>query len=112
VKPMSDHEICAIFSANLRRFLEENKMTQRELAAKIGAGNATVNDWVKGRRIPRSPMLQKLTEVFGCKLSQLLTSGNTASVTVNRQELLHLVDTLSEEEVARLLQIARLVRGE
>ncbi len=111
---MSTREICAIFSANLQRYMAENKMTQRELAAKLGAGVATVNDWATGKRIPRSPMLQKLTEVFHCKLSQLLTNADTVpqQITASRQDLLHLVDTMSDAEVERLLQIARLVRGE
>lgn len=61
------------FSENIRRLLSAHRMTQLELAKRLSVGPPTVNDWVKGRTTPRSNVLQRLTEVFGCELSDLLS---------------------------------------
>lgn len=80
------------FSANLNRLLAENHMTQLELASRLGVGAATVNDWVKGRTTPRSNVLQRLTEVFCCRISDLLgpspaPAAESAVLTVRAQRI-------------------------
>ena len=72
VDPMSKEEVSRIFSENLNRLLKEKDMQQSELARRVGTGAATVNDWVKGRSMPRTPALQKIAAVFGCGMSDLL----------------------------------------
>ena len=110
---MTEKEICRVFSTNLQSYMAAHRMTQTELAHRCGAGQATVSGWMKGTNIPRTPMLKKLTEIFSCELSELLTDGNDAArVTPQRQEAHALIDEMTEDEVSRLLQIARLVRGE
>lgn len=69
---MANKEASRIFSENLKRLLEERNMPQLELAKAIGTGAATVNDWIKGRSMPRSVALQKIASVFGCEMADLL----------------------------------------
>lgn len=65
------------FASNIGSQLAAHRMTQIELANRLGVGPATVNDWVKGRTTPRSNVLRRLTEVFGCSLSDLLGDGES-----------------------------------
>ena len=69
---MPDETVRAIFAQNIKNMLSVNGMSQLELANRVGVGPATVNDWVKGRGTPRANILQRLTEIFDCSLSDLL----------------------------------------
>lgn len=83
---MHEQDVHAIFSANLRNLMARENMTQRELARRLGTGASTVNEWVNGRQVPRTPLLNKLMEVFGCHASQLLTPSNGPAELVDLTE--------------------------
>ena len=70
---MADLELRKVFAANLRDQLNMHGMTQFELSKRLGTGSATVTDWMKLRSMPRSNMLKKLTEIFICQMSDLLS---------------------------------------
>ena len=70
---MADLELRKVFAANLRDQLNMHGMTQFELSKRLGTGSATVTDWMKLRSMPRSNMLKKLTEIFSCQMSDLLS---------------------------------------
>jgi transcriptional regulator with XRE-family HTH domain len=54
------------FGDNLKRLMEERKLTGRALAKKLGVPYKTVQEWVgPGGRIPRTPdTLKKLYSLF------------------------------------------------
>ena len=69
---MPDKNMSSVFSQNLNRLLREKDMLQVDLAKKVGASTASVNAWVKGTTIPRTPMIRKIMEVLGCELDDLM----------------------------------------
>jgi len=108
---MSKEEVSRIFSENLNRLLSEKDMQQLELARRVGTGAATVNDWVKGRSMPRTPALQKIAAVFGCEMSDLLSAELSGS-SHGESELKAAffggyADDLSEEEIEELWNDAK-----
>lgn len=69
-----------IFSANLRRLLEDKQKTQRALAKYVGATEATVSRWVNGEVVPRHARLDKVCEFLMCDPKDLLLDGEKAQV--------------------------------
>lgn len=60
------------FTDNLNRLLRERGITQAELAAYMEVSNTTVNNWVKGYKVPRMDKVDKLCSFFKIKRSELL----------------------------------------
>ncbi|MBO0600987.1 helix-turn-helix transcriptional regulator [Sporosarcina sp. E16_3] len=52
------------FSDRLKRLRERNKVTMVELAEAIGMSQATISEWEKGHKFPRSGALQQLANYF------------------------------------------------
>ena len=47
-------------------------LTQRELAASLGVTDAAVSKWERGKNYPDITLLERLGEVLGCRVSELL----------------------------------------
>lgn len=60
------------FTANLNRMLQERGITQAELASYMEVSNTTVNNWVKGYKVPRMDKVDKICSFFKIKRSELL----------------------------------------
>ena len=57
---------------NLRVFRERDKISQIELAERVGVAQNTICQWENGARRPNIDMLIRLTEIFGCTADELL----------------------------------------
>lgn len=82
---MNDVEQKRIFSKNLKRLLDMNDLTQKEVADSIHVSAQTFNTWVKGIAIPRMGKIQLLADYFGIDKSDLLDDkpvGSTSSQAV------------------------------
>ena len=59
------------------RFIAENrkakKLTQKELAEKLGVSDKTVSRWENGNYMPDLSLLQPLSEELGISLNELLS---------------------------------------
>jgi len=60
------------FTDNLNRLLRARGITQAELATYMEVSNTTVNNWVKGYKVPRMDKVDKLCSFFKIKRSELL----------------------------------------
>lgn len=60
------------FTDNLNRLLRDRGITQAELATYMEVSNTTVNNWVKGYKVPRMDKVDKLCSFFKIKRSELL----------------------------------------
>ena len=56
---------------NVRTLRQQRRLTQSELASKIGADKHYISKVENGRVSPRYPMQRKLTKALGLKLSQV-----------------------------------------
>lgn len=60
------------FSYRLTVLLDENNMTQIQLAEKIGTSNVTICRYLTGERTPRIDVLTKIAKEFNISLDYLL----------------------------------------
>lgn len=57
----------------LKRVREAKKMSQTELANKIGVKPNAVSQYESGVREPKASLLPKIAEILGCTVDELLT---------------------------------------
>jgi transcriptional regulator with XRE-family HTH domain len=55
----------------IRHFREKNKLTQAQLAKKVGVGQAAISHYESSRATPSVKVLQKLSRELGVSLSLL-----------------------------------------
>ena len=69
---MEEPELRQIFAHNIKRQLDISGMNQKELAKAVGVSPSMVSLWCMGKNVPRTGYLSRLTEVFQCKMTDLL----------------------------------------
>ena len=57
---------------NIRKFRKLNRLTQEELANKIGVTDKAISSWEVDRTEPDIGTVQKLARYFGCDISDLV----------------------------------------
>lgn len=60
-----------VLGENIRRFRKKMKMTQEELADKIGVSFQAVSKWENAQSAPDISLLPLLAEVFNCRIDDL-----------------------------------------
>lgn len=60
-----------VLGENIRRFRKKTKMTQEELADKIGVSFQAVSKWENAQSAPDISLLPLLAEVFNCRIDDL-----------------------------------------
>ena len=69
---MSDMENRAIFSANLKRYMEQTGKTRADICNALGFKYSTFTDWVNGNKYPRIDKIEMLANYFGIEKSDLI----------------------------------------
>lgn len=70
-----------MFSKNLTTLRKFNKMTQEELAEKVGVSRQSVAKWETGESVPDIEKCKAISEVFSVSLDELV-NNNPVSVTL------------------------------
>lgn len=68
------------FSYRLTVLLDENNMSQTQLAKKIGTSNVTICRYLTSERIPRLDVITKIASVFNVSLDYLLCLSDEKNV--------------------------------
>ena len=74
-----------VTGAAIRELREKNRMTQAQLAEKLGVSDKTVSKWETAKGYPDITLLEPIAEVFKISVTELIT-GNTvhnANVSAN-----------------------------
>ena len=87
----------ALTGKRIRALREKKGITQRELADLLGVTDAAVSKWEHGKNFPDITLLERLSEVLGCKVSELL--GLEAG---SEEEIVRSFTDLAAEERRRL----------
>lgn len=66
------HDIEKIFRSNLKKYLKEQRKTQKELADFLEISPAIVSYYIKGINTPRMDKIDKICEFFGIQRSDLI----------------------------------------
>ncbi len=65
-----------VTGAAIRELREKNKMTQLQLAEKLGVSDKTISKWETGKGYPDITLLEPIAEAFRISVTELI-SGNT-----------------------------------
>lgn len=95
------------FGARLRAAREAARLTQGELAQRVGAQVSGVSDWENGYRVPNSPkMLVALAHILKCTVDELLmgrvgprTASEAADYEQGRADALRQIRALVEAQM-------------
>lgn len=105
-----------IFASNLKRYMEINKKTRREVSEAIGVSYYTFTDWVNGKKYPRMDKVEKLAAYFGILKSDLIEdkkekpNAQDEGLSEDMKELIDCIKKLPEDKIEMLLQVAKSIR--
>lgn len=106
-----------VFANNLKKYMELNGKSRREMCAALGYSYFTFSDWVNGKKMPRMDKVEQLANYFGVLKSDLLEDKketapeNGSGLSEAKKQLLDLAENCSEEEAEKLLQMMKLMLG-
>ena len=72
-----------IVAGNLKKFITKNRLTQRELAEKLGITASSMTDYVKGRRMPGTDFFIALKKLYNIDIDAFLTKDVSPTVTAS-----------------------------
>ncbi len=55
----------------LKEMRKKAMLTQKEAGEKLGVGQSTVAMWENGGCVPRTEMIPKIADVYGCGVAEL-----------------------------------------
>ena len=104
-----------VFAKNLKKYMELNGKSRREVCAALGYSYFTFSDWVNGKKMPRMDKVEQLANYFGILKSDLIEDKKETAqedgLSEAKKQLLDLAENCSEEEAERLLQMMKLMLG-
>ncbi len=62
---------------NIKLARVKAKLTQEELAEKIGVGQAMISYYEKGYKVPTVPIITRIADVLGCSIDELVGRKQT-----------------------------------
>lgn len=68
-----------VFVNNLKYYMKEKGVTQKEIAEILGMSQGAISDWMNWRSYPRMDKLQKLAEFFEVEKSDLVEDKSVKS---------------------------------
>ncbi len=72
-----------IFAKNLKKYMELNGKSRREVSETLGVSYYTFSDWVNGKKYPRMDKVERLANYFGIKKSDLIEEKVTPTIEKN-----------------------------
>lgn len=72
-----------IFAKNLKKYMELNGKSRREVSETLGVSYYTFSDWVNGKKYPRMDKVERLANYFGIKKSDLIEEKVTPEIEQN-----------------------------
>ena len=97
---MSDLGNKEIFSKNLRYYIEQKGITQKEFSEIIGVATSTLNDWMQAKKYPRIDKIELMANYFGILIEK--PENNSSGI---RAELISKLSDLSDQQVELLNQM-------
>ena len=90
------------FSEKLKTLRTTNRLSQRELADRVGVGKSQISYYENGERFPSADVLIKIADVFRVTTDYLLD--------ISREKIINLSD-LSNDEIAVVTTVANALRN-
>ena len=76
-----------VTGATIKQLRESRKLTQAELAEKIGVSNKTVSKWETAKGLPDISLLKPLSQALGISLIELMNGEHITNQTISSNML-------------------------
>lgn len=96
---MDNKERNAIIATNIKKYIIENKITQKELASKIGVSPSTMSDYMNLRSNPSHGVIQKIADYFKINKSDIDTTYKETSNTSSIETIYNKLNSDRKEKV-------------
>lgn len=96
------------FGKNLRYYRSKSKMSQTELANRLGIGQTTISSWERDLGTPSLAMIKQLSEIFGVPINRLLYNEEKEDRSSFENDLVsafHAADERTKNTVCKLLGV-------
>lgn len=104
------------FSETLKAIMQKHDKTQGDLVKDLNFRQATVSDWLNGKKYPRMDKIEKLANYFDISINELLLQSVTvpvpasSSLSLTQQEETHIkkyrqLDADGKEEIDDLIDV-------
>lgn len=80
-------EIKRLFSINLKRIMLENGKTQSDIVKDLSFRQATVSDWLNGKKYPRIDKIEMLAQYFRISIDELISVSKQEKMSLSSLEL-------------------------
>lgn len=79
-------EIKKLFSINLRKIMLENDKTQSDIVKDLNFRQATVSDWLNGKKYPRMDKIEMLAQYFSISIDELISVSKQEKISLSSLE--------------------------
>jgi transcriptional regulator with XRE-family HTH domain len=104
------HDIALLIGTQVKKFREQQGMSQDELAAAIGSDAGKVSAWESGYYTPGAEMMIRLCEFFDVTMDEMFGREKNQPAVYNdelRKSNIERFESLTEEQQADVLRIMR-----
>lgn len=108
---MPIEEIKIRFSKNLKEIMNKHCKSQGDLVRDLNFRQATVSDWLNGKKYPRMDKIEKLANYFNISINDLLIQTSSPTpLPLTQQEETHIkkyrqLDADGKEEIDDLIEV-------
>lgn len=100
-----------VMARNIKKFMEEKGVTNREVCEALGFKYTTFIDWIKGVTYPRIGKVEAMANYFGCEKSDLIEDKDKPTeddgLSENRKALIDFVMSVPEEKAGMILRVMK-----
>ena len=86
-----------IFAENLKKYMELNKKSRKEVSEALGVSYYTFSDWVNGKKYPRMDKVERLANYFGILKSDLIEENVTPEMEKNSDTMVDITVRIASD---------------
>lgn len=106
---MTNAEQLKIFSENLNKKIAKSGKQQKDIAADLDIPVTSLNNWCKGKSIPRWKTLQTIAQYFNSPITDFIYSAQDMSISYFIQRE---IDMMDDSRLKMLLNYAKYLNKE
>ena len=105
-----ENNIRAVLQRNLNIYIKNSRLSQKEIAEKLGVSRAAITNWLNGSNSPNMEVLANLCTILNVPMSKML-SDETVKLTEKEKRLLDNIKQQSETGKDELIRFSEFMLG-
>ena len=93
-----------ILGKNLRNYIEQSGMLDKEVASAVGVSPATLSEWTKGKKYPRIDKIELLANLFHVQKSDLIEEKKEENNSQSEEEFVRRFALLTPDQQRQVLE--------